>query len=780
MNLLKNFLIAPSLALLLASSLYANENYTLNTSSLSDAIKQISKKADMPYIVDMNILKGKSANEVKDATSLESALEKLFEDTGLKAIIKNNTIVIIKEESSSQSQAKLGDVEVRDTLYEKSINSNFSNEANLGLFGNSNIMDMPLSVVTFTKNSIKNGQARQLSDLITQDPSVRSSGAYGDNAESFYIRGVPLGDQNAGEFAFDGIYGIAPNYKVSTDTVDAVSIVKGPGTVLFGMSPMGSVGGAINLVPKRAHKDLSEIEIRYTNKSRPGAAIDISRRFGNEEEFGARVNLAYDKGKTPINNLKSKTFSGALSLDYRGENFINSLDFITQSERLDAPFRRFKVGGGLTSLPTSPENSFNTAQDWEYSKTRENSALYKFDYFLGPDTQIGLYLGGSETGIERLFQNGSELINIEGDVKTKISAAEFDVSRITYGAKLQTDVEIGEIEHKISLDLSNYSDTVKKSINYGYANYTTNIYNPINMPKQSFSLTSQPKKSSETSLQSLALSDTISNGNMIVTLGARYQNIDIVNYKNDGTYRNGNEKAKISPFLGVVGKITNDLRVYANYTEGLSSVGVAPSYASNSDEKLDPYKSSQIEIGTKYNINNIDLTLAIFDLQRKTGELDSTLLFTPTRQLQNRGIEFNVIGRLNDDINFNAGVTYLKSKVKETKINYNNNHVGGAPELLANIGFDINIPFIQGLSLGNYFIYSSEQYITDGLEIEIPNWTRWDVGLKYQNKIQGNDYSIMFDITNVTNKAYYEGTSQWGHISSGKPRVFSLAINYKF
>lgn len=274
----------------------------------------------------------------------------------------------------------LSQIEIEGSLVNKMTNKNFSSDANLGVLGDRNIKDLPISVVTFTDDSIKNKIARQLSDVITQDSSVRSSGAVGDNAESFYIRGIPLGDNNLGEFAFDGIYGIAPNYKVSTDLFDAVSVIKGPSTVFFGMSPLGASGGVINLVPKRPYKDLANFGLRYTNKSRFGGTLDVSHRFGDDKKYGARANLAYDDGKMVVNNLKDQSLSGALSLDYIGDEFSNSFDFMSIKEDIRAPFRRLSLAGGLKEVPKSPKNNFNTSQDWEFSNYKENLGLYKFDY----------------------------------------------------------------------------------------------------------------------------------------------------------------------------------------------------------------------------------------------------------------------------------------------------------------------------------------------------------------------------------------------------------------
>ncbi len=48
------------------------------------------------------------------------------------------------------------------------------------------------------------------------DPSVRKRIRRLACSIPFYIRGFPVGEGNFGEIAFDGVYGIAPNYRVLT------------------------------------------------------------------------------------------------------------------------------------------------------------------------------------------------------------------------------------------------------------------------------------------------------------------------------------------------------------------------------------------------------------------------------------------------------------------------------------------------------------------------------------------------------------------------------------
>lgn len=97
MSLLKKSLIAPSLAILLATNLYS-ANYTVDTTNATKAIEKISELSNIPFIVDTNILNGKNTNKIQNVQNLDEALKLMFEGTGLEAVVKNNTIVIKKIE----------------------------------------------------------------------------------------------------------------------------------------------------------------------------------------------------------------------------------------------------------------------------------------------------------------------------------------------------------------------------------------------------------------------------------------------------------------------------------------------------------------------------------------------------------------------------------------------------------------------------------------------------------------------------------------------------------
>ncbi|TIU10703.1 MAG: TonB-dependent receptor, partial [Mesorhizobium sp.] len=59
------------------------------------------------------------------------------------------------------------------------------------------------------------------------------------------------------------------------------------------------------------------------------------------------------------------------------------------------------------------------------------------------------------------------------------------------------------------------------------------------------------------------------------------------------------DQGAFTPLVGLVVKPWENVSLYANYVEGLSIGDTAPGTAINAGETLAPYRSRQIEVGTK-------------------------------------------------------------------------------------------------------------------------------------------------------------------------------------
>ncbi|MGV8294219.1 TonB-dependent receptor plug domain-containing protein, partial [Pseudomonas aeruginosa] len=92
--------------------------------------------------------------------------------------------------------------------------------------------------------------AQDITDVIARtDPSVFSNGVTGDWSENYSIRGF---SSSTTDISFGGLFGMAPYYRTTPEMFERIEVLKGPSALLNGMPPGGSVGGTVNLVPKRA------------------------------------------------------------------------------------------------------------------------------------------------------------------------------------------------------------------------------------------------------------------------------------------------------------------------------------------------------------------------------------------------------------------------------------------------------------------------------------------------------------------------------------------------
>ncbi|WP_163281999.1 hypothetical protein, partial [Enterobacter cloacae] len=64
-----------------------------------------------------------------------------------------------------------------------------------------------------------------------------------------------------------------------------------------------------------------------TSDSQVGGSLDLGRRFGDDNQFGARVNLVHREGEAAVESDKRRTTLASIGLDYRGERMRSSFDF---------------------------------------------------------------------------------------------------------------------------------------------------------------------------------------------------------------------------------------------------------------------------------------------------------------------------------------------------------------------------------------------------------------------------------------------------------------------
>lgn len=774
-----------------AASLVARKSYAIPAGPLGDALARFAAVAGVPLSFDPALVSGLRSDGLEGAYTVQEGFSRLLAGSGYALSEQGGGAYSLRklppagaEESATVLPAVTvaGSAAAPFALPAEYEGGQVARGGRLGLLGNRDVMDAPFNVTNYTSDLMANRQSVTLADALSVEPSVRFTGQIGGVTDSFYIRGFPIGEGNLGEIAFDGVYGVAPNYHVFTDYIERIEVLKGPAALLYGMSPNSGVGGVINMVPKRAlPRDLSRVSADYAGDSQFGARVDLSRRFGTDGEWGVRVNGMHRQGDTPLDNLYSRTDIGALSLDYQGERLRASLDLLTQQEKIDAPTRPFLVAAGI-DVPHAADGRRNATQPWGWWKSDGQSALLRIEYDISDRLTVFADAGGSDTSVARLSDQTPTIVNADGDTVVTPNNFRFQVDRSTYNAGLRAKLDTGPVRHAISFMGSLYSDRNSQASVLGTP-LTSNIYHPITRPEQHIPAPASVPKIASSDLSGLALADTLSilDERAQLTLGVRQQRIESRNFNAaTGARTVSYDEKATTPLAGIVIKPWSNVSLYANYIEGLSKGDVAPATASNAGQVFKPYKARQKEVGVKVDLDSAMLTLSAFEITKPSGQLTNGVYGVDGEQ-RNRGLEFNLAGEPWRGLRLLGGVTLLDAELTRAG---NSAVVGnrpvGVPKVSVNLGAEWDTPWVAGLTLTGSVMHTGSEYINQANTQSVPSWTTFDVGARYATKVYGKDLTLRANVVNVFNRAYWSGVASYGTISQGVPRTLMLSASMDF
>ncbi|MGO4669421.1 TonB-dependent receptor [Bosea sp. 2RAB26] len=652
--------------------------------------------------------------------------------------------------------------------------------ARLGLLGNTQTLKSPFNMTSFTAALIRNLQAATVADALILDPSVRSSHPSGGIVDSFNIRGFPISEGNNGEIAFDGVFGVAPNYRVFTDYAERIEVLRGPAAALGGIAPNGGIGGIINIVPKRAEGDLTRIGAEFASKAYGGATFDVARRYGAGREFGVRVNGSLRGGDTAVDRQYNGTGIGSLALDYQGERFRSWLYVLAQRDYWDAPTRPFLASPGV-AVPAAPSGRRNVIQPWEHSRIDDGSVLLKNEYDLTDNVTVFANVGGSQSHVDRFFGNSPlpTILNGRGDVTYTPQYLDLAIGRQTYDGGLRARFETGFIKHELTFQASYYHDEIERALTAGRP-VSSNIYAPV-LTQPQYATRVPRARTSDSDLTSVALADTLSilDERVLLTLGVRRQSVETNNYSTTtGAVTSSYDEQATTPVVGLVLRPLSNVSLYANYVEGLSRGDIAPTNATNAGEAFAPYRAKQYEAGVKAQFGTFGAGISAFQITKPSAELSGSGVFSVSGEQRVRGLELNVYGEITPELRLLGGATLLDGELTKPALAANlGNRPIGVPSMQLNLGAEWDLPWVKGLTLTGALIHTGKQFINTANTQSLPDWTRVDLGARYATEIAGRKTTFRATVQNVADTRYWSSVASFGTFYAGAPRTFRLSMS---
>ncbi|MCF6751669.1 TonB-dependent receptor [Pseudomonas stutzeri] len=658
----------------------------------------------------------------------------------------------------------------------------------VGILGNRDYMETPFTSTSYTSQLIQDQQARSVSDVLQNDPSVRVARGFGNFQELYVVRGFPV---YSDDISYNGLYGLLPRQYVAAEFIERVEVFRGANTFLNGAAPGGSgIGGAINILPKRApNEPLTRLTLGAESGGQAMTHADIARRFGAEERFGIRLNAAKRAGETTVDDEERTLDMFALGLDYQGDNFRLSGDIGHQYHFIDQPRPSVTPNGGI---PSAPDAEDNFAQPWTYSKEKQTFGTLRAEYDFS-DAVTGWLAAGVREGEEK-----NRLASIKAGRSGAGTFYRFDNVReedvFTSEVGLRARGNTGAVSHEWVMSAAMFDLQARNA--YGMSGtLAADIHDPFDAAMPGTTWTggqmSDPGVTERTHTQSLALADTLGflDDRLLLTLGARRQGIEAKSYDyNSGDRLSSYNRYKTSPVAGAVYQLTDELSVYANYIEGLVKGDIAPASSGgvaivNAGEALEPYVSEQTEVGIKYDGGNLGGSLALFTTDRPFSTVENGV-FTDGGEQRNRGIELSVFGEPTYGVRLLGGLTLLDAELTSTQNGLNEgNHAIGVPRTQANIGGEWDVPGSNGLTLTSRVVYTSSQYADAANDLEAPSWTRLDLGARYRMVIDERDVTLRARLDNVTGRDYWASVGGYpnaNYLVLGAPRTLSLSATVDF
>lgn len=646
-----------------------------------------------------------------------------------------------------------------------------------GILGTKDNMETPFSITSYTNELIQDRQARSVGDVLQNDPTVRVARGFGNFQESYFIRGFIL---NSDDVAYNGLYSLLPRQYIATELFERVEVLRGASAFLNGANPGGGgLGGAINLLPKRApNQALNRVTVGGGSGGHGHVAADIARRFGPDGATGIRVNAAYRDGGTGIDDETATLGVAAVGLDWHSRDVRLSGDLGWQDNRLRQTRPNVSLGA-LAAVPAAPDASSNFAQPWTYSNERDLFGTLRAEWDITPTlTAWGAY--GHRSSEEA---NSLASLTVGNGSTGDASQYRFDNGRQdrvdTGEVGLRWKTRTGSVGHEVVATASRFRGRIDTAFAFG-GFLPTNLNQPTFYPAPAIGALPALARRGDTQLASYALGDTLSlaGDRLLLTLGLRHQQLDITSF---GT---NYDKSRTSPAVGAVWRASQQLSVYANYIEGLTQGDTAPRTAANAAQQLAPYVSKQKEIGLKYDAGRIGGSVALFSTTRQRGFVNASNVFTAGGEDRHDGLELNVFGEARRGLRLLGGATWLQAKQRDTgSAATDGKRVIGVPRLQATVGTEWEVSAVDGLALDARVVYTGGSFADAANTLKVPGWTRLDLGARYLFETGGKLVTLRARLDNATDRNYWASVGGYpgaGYLVVGAPRTFKLSASVDF
>ena len=651
--------------------------------------------------------------------------------------------------------------------------------ATVGPMGTRKLQDTPYSISVVPRDLTEDQQLKSFKDMIRYLPSVQADGA---RPQTRGFQGSVV--QNT---RLDGL-NVVSTTDYPAEQLGGVEVLSGLSGSLYGPA---NPAGTFNLLSKRP-TDFTRNRVTVglgTGMSWLKAA-DLSGPFDPAGKIKYRLNLVDEQGHSyaPGSTLRRQLVSLATDFQLSDDSVIETN--LSHYNYLDKGFPgKFATSGNGVTLPHALDATrSNLGQNYAGDNNTTDTASVHFKQNLDDNWKVDVgalrqIADRESTAVTNTFTDNA------GHYKSTVSSA--TASRFTinsYLANLNGTVYTGAIQHQLTFGLSgfdwdNYNPVAGKASTLG----TSSLSDPSNFAEPDYPDFTDRYHSANATQRSLIVGDTLTfSPQWSLMLSGSQNRLTTDNYTQTGGHFS-NQATGISSAESLMYKPVDDLTLYVTYADSLQQGDSIPAGSLNAGQILAPYRSRMVEVGGKWVVDGVNLSLAAFQMKRPFAYSQSDNVYAVAGQQRNRGLEFMADGSLSRNLRMFGGVTWLDPKLLDTgTASTDDTRIVGLARTTANLLTTYQIEQVPGLAVNLNARYMSARPIDDSNDHWVSSYETFDLGASYSTRVLERDTVYRVEMTNVGNSHYwtnivpgglngYTGAGQTS-ASLGTPRMLQASV----
>jgi catecholate siderophore receptor len=657
------------------------------------------------------------------------------------------------------------------------------------------IRDIPQSVTVINRAVMEAQGATSLADVLRNVPGITlgapEGGQIGNNIN---LRGFSART----DLYLDGVRDRGQYYR-DVFSLDAVEVLKGPSSMLFGR---GSTGGVINQVSKTASLAPRE-EASFSAGTQPSLRVTADFNQPASDTTAFRVAMMAQDVHSTRDVMQNRDYGLASSMRF-GIGAPTEVTFSALALHNDdmpdyglPPVNGRPAGVdrhnfyGLTddrTIQDVGELSLKIRHRFSPAMLLRNQTqfiAYGTDARESGPSSVGTVTGGVYTPIPGGNNNGNAT-NVPLE-QLFVQLGSHDRKIYDNSAYNQTDLvsgfETGSLRHTLLAGLELGRDTYR---NQAYARPglpVVSLPNPDYQPSPSnVSTTAGNLVRSEAITVAPYVNDTAElSKEWKVVAGVRYDRFD-AEIRN--TVNAPPAASQVVHFTsvrtGVIYQPDEVQSYYASYGTSFNP-SLEALTLTNGQQSVPPEENRSYEVGGKWDLmnGNLSLTSAVFETEKTNARSQvSPGVYELTGDVRVRGAEIGAAGRITSRWQVLAGYTYLDAEIvsasalegTEGKVPLN------TPTNSASLWTTYNLR--REWEAGGGLVYMSDRYANNTNTVAVGNYLRLDATVAYHQP----DYDIRLNLLNLANRLNYDYVvaSQGGRSVPGVDRTALLTLNCRF